>query len=85
VERHILLHNEGMERTTIMAEAEVLNRLRALARDRGTSMAEVVREALEEKAREYRPKPKSLGIAASGRPDTARTVATERVPPRSWR
>lgn len=72
-------------RTTIMAEPEVLDRLRALARDRGTSLAEVVREALEEKAREYRPKPTSLGIASSGRSDVARTAATERVPPRSWR
>ena len=59
--------------------------LRALARDRGVSLSEVVREALREKAREYRPKPKFLGIASSGRTHTARTQASERVPPRSWR
>ncbi len=74
-----------MERTSIMARPETLDRLRALARDRGTSLAEVVREALEEKAREYRPKPTFLGMMSSGRSNVARTEATERVPPRSWR
>lgn len=74
-----------MERTTVMAKSETLQRLRALARDRGTSFAEVVREALDEKAQEYRPKPTFIGIASSGGSDTARNEATERVPPRSWR
>lgn len=81
---HNTMHNDAMERTTIMADPEVLDRLRSLARDRGVSLAEVVREALEEKAGEYRPKPRSLGIGASGRSDTASTVATEPVPPASW-
>lgn len=62
-----------------------MRRLRALAQDRCVLLSEIVREALREKAKDYRPTPESLGIAASGRPDTARTVATERVPPRSWR
>jgi hypothetical protein len=74
-----------MERTTIMAEEHVLDRLRALARDRGVSFAEVVREALDEKAAEFRPRPRSLGVADSGRGDIASTTATERVPPRTWR
>lgn len=73
-----------MKRTTIMADEQVLDRLRALARDRGVSFAEVVREALDEKAAEFRPKPRSLGIADSGRNDIASTAATERVPPRPW-
>lgn len=74
-----------MKRTTIMAEPEVLDRLRALARDRGSSLAEVVREALEEKARQYRPKPTFLGIASSAPNRVASTEATEPVPPVSWR
>jgi len=74
-----------MERTTVMATPETLRRLRALARDRGTSFAEVVREALDEKAGEYRPRPTSLGIASSGPNRVARTEATEPVPPVSWR
>jgi hypothetical protein len=74
-----------MERTTVMARPETLDRLRALARDRGTSFAEVVREALDEKAKEYRPTPTSLGIVSSGGSDVARNEATEPVPPMSWR
>ena len=74
-----------MERTTIVAEPEVLERLRRLARDRGVSFAEVVREALEQKSLEYRPKPTFLGVMSSGRSDVASTAANERVPPRSWR
>jgi len=74
-----------MIRTTIMADEETLARLRALAIERGISLAAVIREALAEKATEYRPKPLSLGIGASGRSDISETEATERVPPRSWR
>ena len=68
----------------MMADQQTLDRLRALARDRGVSFATIVREALEAKAKEYRPKP-HLGIFDSGENDIASTVATERVPPRSWR
>ncbi len=74
-----------MERTTIMANPKTLDQLRALARDRGTSFAEVVREALDEKAGEYRPKPTSLGIGSSGPNRVASTQATEPVPPAPWR
>jgi len=74
-----------MERTTIMAEEVTLDLLRRLARDRGVSFAEVVREALDQKAGEYRPAPTCLGLGDSGRSDISSTLATERVPPRSWR
>jgi hypothetical protein len=74
-----------MRRTTIVAPEELLERLRALAFERRTSMAAVIREALEEKARSYRPRPKSLGIGASGQADTARRTADERPVPRPWR
>jgi metal-responsive CopG/Arc/MetJ family transcriptional regulator len=74
-----------MERTTISIPEELLHQFRLMAAERRTSIASLVREALEEKAREFRPRPKSLGIGASGHTDTARRVAEERPEPRSWR
>ncbi len=74
-----------MQRTTIVAPEELLHRLRQVASERGTSLASLIREALEEKAREHRPRPRSIGIGASGQTDTARRTADERPEPRSWR
>lgn len=74
-----------MERTTISIPDELLQRLRVIAAERRTSMAALVREALEEKARSYRPRPRSLGIGASGHSDTARLAGEQRSEPRSWR
>ncbi len=74
-----------MERTTISIPDELLQRLRLMAAERRTSMAALVREALEEKTRSYRPKPKSLGIGDSGYTDTSMRSTTERPEPRSWR
>ncbi|MHB2019709.1 MAG: CopG family ribbon-helix-helix protein [Candidatus Xenobia bacterium] len=74
-----------MERTTISLPPELLQRLRRMALERRTSMAELVREALEEKVRSHRPRPASLGIGASGRTDTARRTGSERPEPRAWR
>lgn len=74
-----------MERTTISLPDEVLQRLRLYAAERGTSMAAIIREALEEKIQSYRPRPRSLGIGESGHTDTARRTGSERAEPRSWR
>jgi hypothetical protein len=74
-----------MRRTTIVAPDSLLDTLRIIAAERHTSMAHVIREALEEKARTYRPLPRSLGMGASGHSDTARSTADERPEPRSWR
>jgi metal-responsive CopG/Arc/MetJ family transcriptional regulator len=74
-----------MVRTTISLPEELLDRLRTVAAERRTSMAELVREALQEKVARHRPRPKSLGIGASGISDTARAAGDERPPPRSWR
>ncbi|HLI44301.1 MAG TPA: ribbon-helix-helix protein, CopG family [Acidimicrobiales bacterium] len=74
-----------MQRTTIMADEPTLAALRELARERQVSFAAVVREALEEKARSFRPRPTSLGAGASSRASTGRTAAARRQPPRSWR
>ena len=74
-----------MERTTISIPDELLNRLRVIAAERRTSIAALVREALEEKVKSYRPRPRSLGIGDSGYTDTSIRTTTERPEPRSWR
>lgn len=74
-----------MERTTISLPEDLLERLRLVAAERHTSMATLVREAIEEKLARYRPRPRSLGAGASGRSDTARRTADERPEPRPWR
>ena len=74
-----------MVRTTISLPEELLDRLRRIAAERHTSMATLVREALEEKVGHYRPAPRSLGIGASGCTDTARRAGDERAEPRPWR
>jgi predicted transcriptional regulator len=74
-----------MQRTTIVAPEELLERLRRVAAERQVSLAMLIREALEEKVENHRPKPRSLGIGASGRADTARRAGDERPVPRSWR
>ena len=74
-----------MERTTLMLPDETRDRLRRIAADRGVSMATVIREAIDEKVATFRPRPRSIGIGASGRTDTARRSVEERPEPRSWR
>ena len=74
-----------MQRTTISVSEELLHRLRMIAAERRTSIAALVREALEEKIRCYHPRPRSLGIGFSGQTDTARRTAQERPEPRPWR
>jgi len=56
-----------------------------MAAERGTSMADLIREALEDKLAEERPRPRSIGIGASGHKDTSQRTANERPVPRSWR
>jgi predicted DNA-binding ribbon-helix-helix protein len=52
----------GMQRTTIMLPEDVAQRLRQIAAERGTSMAALLGDAAEEQARQYRPRPRILGI-----------------------
>ena len=73
------------KRTTISLPQDLLKRLRIMAAERRTSMASLIREALEEKSASYRPKPKSLGIGDSGHSDTSRRAGEERAIPRPWR
>ncbi len=74
-----------MERTTISIPEELLERLRLMAAERRTSIAALVREAVEEKTKGYHPRPKSWGIGASEYTDTASKAGDIRPEPRSWR
>ena len=71
-----------MQRTTISISEDLIERLRIMAAERKISMAALIRECLEEKVKSHRPKPKSLGIGASGYTDTARRIGEERAKPR---
>jgi plasmid stability protein len=74
-----------MRRTTIVTPEHVIKRLRQMAAERRTSMAALIREALEDKLASDRPRPRSLGLGASGHTDTAERAGDERPQPRSWR
>lgn len=74
-----------MRRTTIVTPERVLKRLRQMAAERGTSMAELIREALDAKVGSDRRRPRSLGLGASGHADTSQRTGNERPQPRSWR
>lgn len=74
-----------MQRTTISISEELIERLRVMAAERRISMAALVREALEEKSKNYRPKPKSIGIGASGYTDTSIRAGEEPIEPPPWR
>lgn len=72
-----------MERTTISIPKALLKRLKLQAAERGTSMAALIREALEEKAQRLQPRPKAVGIADSGFEDTSELAGEVRPVPRS--
>lgn len=74
-----------MARMTISLPDELIERLRDIALGRGVPTSTLIRQALEELSDSHRPKPKSIGMGASGYTDTARRAGDERVPPRSWR
>ena len=78
-------YHDAMRRTTISLDDPLLRDLHRMADERRTSIAAIVREAVEEKLANFRPRPRSLGIGASGHPDTARRVGDERPEPRPWR
>lgn len=65
-----------MSRTTIMADEALLDQLRAIAREEGVSLAEVIRQGLEWRARTRRRLPSFVGaVASSDEPhDTAARV-----------
>ncbi len=59
-----------MERTTVYLPLELKVSIKAAAKREGSSEAEVIREALTRYLADHeheRPRPKSIGIASSGR------------------
>jgi hypothetical protein len=76
-----------MERTTIMADPATLARLREIAQEEGRSLADVIREALEERAHRRRPPLHFLGVGTSdaGTGPTARESSDVTPVPRPWR
>jgi len=48
-------------------------------------MAALIREAIDETVERHAPKPRSLGVGASGSRDTARRAGDVRPEPRPWR
>jgi predicted transcriptional regulator len=74
-----------MDRTTITLDVETRTRLRRIAADRGVSMAALIREAIDATIEQHAPRPRSLGVGASGTADTARRAGNERPEPRAWR
>lgn len=77
-----------MKRTTIMAEEELLNRLREVARREGRSLGAVIREGLELRVRQRPRRPSFIGAFASeadGPNDLAERSADLPYEPLSWR
>ncbi len=79
-----IMYNEAMERTTLVLPRELREKVRRLAAERGVSMGEIMREAIEEKVRARRPKPR-LGIFDSGHTDTGSLAGEIKYEPPSWR
>ena len=74
-----------MNRTTLTLDAATRRRLRTIAAERGISMAALIREAIDGAVERQAPKPRSLGIGASGIRDTGRLASETRPEPRAWR
>jgi ribbon-helix-helix CopG family protein len=68
-----------MKRTTVMLPDEVLARLRVESRRRGTSIAEIVREAVERHVQEPEPGPLSFFAVGEGGPEDAAEHVDEYV------
>jgi len=73
-----------MQKTTIMLPEGLYERIKRIAAERGESMGSVIRESLEGTANEYRPKPRSFGMGASGKRSVARQI-DELYEPDPWR
>ncbi|MEO5704419.1 MAG: CopG family transcriptional regulator [Candidatus Limnocylindrales bacterium] len=74
-----------MDRTTLTLDEATRRRLRKIAVERGISMAALIREAIDDAVARHAPRPRSLGIGASGRGDTGRLAGEIRPEPRAWR
>ena len=73
-----------MERTTVSLPKGLIKRLKIMAAERGVSMASIIREAVEERASQHRPKP-HLGIFDSGRTDISQLASDLKLDIPEWR
>ena len=76
-----------MQRTTIMAEDRLLRELRDIATREGVSLATVIRQGMEMRARRVRPRPAFIGMLKD--PGISADFATSSIDapfePLSWR
>ena len=77
--------HERMVRTIVTLPDDLLRRAKALAAERGISMAELFRETLENGLKGQRPKPKGIGMFESAETDLGRQVGDMKFEPPSWR
>jgi hypothetical protein len=77
----------AVKRTTIMADEELLERLRAVARRERLSLAEVIRQGLEWRAAQVGRPLRFIAAGASADPphDTARRAGDITYEPPPWR
>jgi len=76
-------YHDVMRRIMIQANEELLERARRRAAERGVSIAQIVREALE-KELGSQPKPR-LGVFRSGVGDLSRRASEDEFEPDPWR
>jgi hypothetical protein len=78
-----------MQRLMIQAEPELIERAKRRARERGVSVAQIVREAMEEKLGgpdgEQQPPLSIIGIGRSGRSDLSRLASEDIYEPAPYR
>ena len=75
-----------MRRLMIQADEALLERARRRAAERGVSIAQLVREALErELGPDLQPAPHSLAGFSSGRGDLSRRAGDDEYEPPPWR
>jgi hypothetical protein len=65
---------EDQHKTTIVMPEGLYERIKRMAAERGESMGFVIREALEDSTSKYQPRPRSLGVGASGRSDISERI-----------
>jgi hypothetical protein len=79
-----------MQRLMIQAEPELVERAKRRARERGVSVAQVVREALEHELRTTDDEPippplNCIGVFSSGRGDLSRRASEDEFEPEPFR
>jgi hypothetical protein len=75
-----------MRRLIVQADEELLERARRRAVERGVSVAQVVRDALEVTlGRDRQPEPRSLGKYRSRTRDLSQRASDDRYVPPPWR